>query len=66
MSLNDCLCFLFSVVVSVDCSPGPRYQIDAKVTRFGRMETPSYSILGRGRRMGNDKGDINDPVVLLF
>ncbi|XP_049917601.1 outer dense fiber protein 3-like protein 2a [Epinephelus moara] len=46
-----------SAMVSVDCSPGPRYQIDAKVTRFGRMETPSYSILGRGRRMGNDKGE---------
>uniref|UniRef100_A0A8P4GEX5 Outer dense fiber of sperm tails 3-like 2a n=1 Tax=Dicentrarchus labrax TaxID=13489 RepID=A0A8P4GEX5_DICLA len=30
--------------------PGPRYHIDAKVTRFGRMETPSYSILGRARR----------------
>ncbi|XP_076013872.1 outer dense fiber protein 3-like protein 2a [Genypterus blacodes] len=39
-----------STMVSVDSSPGPRYNIDAKVTRFGRMETPSYSILGRGRR----------------
>ncbi|KAA8582014.1 hypothetical protein FQN60_008754 [Etheostoma spectabile] len=42
-------------MVSVDSSPGPRYHIDAKVTRFGRMETPSYSILGRGRRTGNNK-----------
>lgn len=41
---------VFSVAVSVDSSPGPRYHIDAKVTRFGRMETPSYSILGRGQR----------------
>uniref|UniRef100_A0A3Q3G0B8 Outer dense fiber of sperm tails 3-like 2a n=1 Tax=Labrus bergylta TaxID=56723 RepID=A0A3Q3G0B8_9LABR len=40
---------LSSAMVSVDSSPGPRYHIDAKVTRFGKMETPSYSILGRGR-----------------
>ncbi|GLD47917.1 outer dense fiber protein 3-like protein 2 [Lates japonicus] len=40
-------------VVSADSSPGPRYHVDAKVTRFGRMETPSYSILGRGRRTGS-------------
>ena len=46
----------FPAVVSVDSSPGPRYHIDSKVTRFGRMETPSYSILGRGRRAGN-KGE---------
>eukprot|EP00064_Thunnus_orientalis_P010549 superscaffoldBa00001441_g10575 len=41
-----------SAMVSVDSSPGPRYHIDAKVTRFGRIDTPSYSILGRGRRTG--------------
>ncbi|XP_074548748.1 outer dense fiber protein 3-like protein 2a isoform X2 [Halichoeres trimaculatus] len=41
-----------SAMVSVDSSPGPRYHIDSKVTRFGRMETPSYSILGRDRRSG--------------
>ncbi|XP_068195105.1 outer dense fiber protein 3-like protein 2a [Antennarius striatus] len=41
---------LSSAMVSVDSSPGPRYRVDAKLTRFGRMETPSYSILGRGRR----------------
>uniref|UniRef100_A0A7N6BA04 Outer dense fiber of sperm tails 3-like 2b n=1 Tax=Anabas testudineus TaxID=64144 RepID=A0A7N6BA04_ANATE len=29
--------------------PGPRYNIEANVTRFGRMETPSYSMLGRGK-----------------
>lgn len=52
----------FSAVVSVDSSPGPRYHIDAKVTRFGRMETPSYSILGRGRRTGN-KGDKNEKTI---
>lgn len=40
---------LFSAAVSVDSSPGPRYRIDAKVTQFGRMETPSYCILGRGK-----------------
>ncbi|XP_075963654.1 outer dense fiber protein 3-like protein 2a isoform X1 [Anarhichas minor] len=46
-----------SAMVSVDSSPGPRYYIDAKVTRFGRMETPSYSILGRGCT-GNNRGQV--------
>uniref|UniRef100_A0A8C6TWD3 Outer dense fiber of sperm tails 3-like 2a n=1 Tax=Neogobius melanostomus TaxID=47308 RepID=A0A8C6TWD3_9GOBI len=41
-----------SAMVSVDSSPGPRYSVNAQVTRFGRMQTPSYSILGRGRRVG--------------
>ncbi|XP_068608456.1 outer dense fiber protein 3-like protein 2a [Brachionichthys hirsutus] len=41
-----------STMVSVDSSPGPRYHVDPKLTRFGRMESPSYSILGRGRRTG--------------
>ncbi|XP_057696532.1 outer dense fiber protein 3-like protein 2b [Corythoichthys intestinalis] len=31
----------------VDCSPGPRYHIDAKMTRLGRDGTPAYSMLGR-------------------
>uniref|UniRef100_H3DDC8 CIMAP1 family member D n=2 Tax=Tetraodon nigroviridis TaxID=99883 RepID=H3DDC8_TETNG len=31
----------------VDCSPGPKYHIDAKMTRFGRDGTPAYSMLGR-------------------
>ncbi|CAB1413575.1 unnamed protein product [Pleuronectes platessa] len=44
-------------MVSVDSSPGPRYHVDSKVTRFGRMETPSYSILGRGRSTGS-KGEL--------
>ncbi|XP_026196050.1 outer dense fiber protein 3-like protein 2a [Anabas testudineus] len=39
-----------SAMVAVDSSPGPRYNIEANVTRFGRMETPSYSMLGRGKR----------------
>ncbi|KAK5857642.1 hypothetical protein PBY51_010870 [Eleginops maclovinus] len=47
-----------SAMVSVDSSPGPRYHIDAKLTRFGRMETPSYSMLGRGRRTGDNKGEV--------
>ncbi|XP_054470615.1 outer dense fiber protein 3-like protein 2a [Anoplopoma fimbria] len=47
-----------SAMVSVDSSPGPRYHIDAKVTRFGRMETPSYSILGRGRCTGENRGQV--------
>lgn len=38
-----------SAVISADSSPGPRYHYDARMTRFGRMESPSYSILGRGR-----------------
>ncbi|XP_068457398.1 protein CIMAP1D-like [Clinocottus analis] len=41
---------LSSAMVCVDSSPGPRYHVDAKVTRFGRTEPPSYSMLGRGRR----------------
>uniref|UniRef100_A0A4W4E1I5 Outer dense fiber of sperm tails 3-like 2b n=1 Tax=Electrophorus electricus TaxID=8005 RepID=A0A4W4E1I5_ELEEL len=31
----------------VDSSPGPRYHIDSKVTRFGKNGSPAYSILGR-------------------
>ncbi|TNM95258.1 hypothetical protein fugu_016341 [Takifugu bimaculatus] len=38
-----------STLITVDSSPGPRYHYDARMTRFGRMESPSYSILGRGR-----------------
>ncbi|XP_002732801.1 ciliary microtubule associated protein 1A-like [Saccoglossus kowalevskii] len=30
-----------------DCSPGPGYYIDPRVTRGGRDGTPAYSILGR-------------------
>ncbi|KAM3871451.1 outer dense fiber protein 3-like protein 2a [Diretmus argenteus] len=41
-----------SAMVSVDSSPGPRYHIDANITRFGRGGTPSYSMLGRGKRLG--------------
>uniref|UniRef100_A0A3Q3X7K8 Uncharacterized protein n=1 Tax=Mola mola TaxID=94237 RepID=A0A3Q3X7K8_MOLML len=32
---------------SVDSSPGPKYNVDAKITRFGRDGTPAYSMLGR-------------------
>ncbi|XP_007233327.2 outer dense fiber protein 3-like protein 2b [Astyanax mexicanus] len=32
---------------NIDSSPGPRYNIDAKVTRFGRDGSPAYSIYGR-------------------
>ncbi|XP_067370534.1 outer dense fiber protein 3-like protein 2b [Channa argus] len=32
---------------SVDSSPGPQYQVDAKITRFGKDGTPAYSMLGR-------------------
>lgn len=37
----------FPAVYCVDSSPGPKYHIDAKVTRFGRDGTPAYSMLGR-------------------
>ncbi|XP_034381308.1 outer dense fiber protein 3-like protein 2 [Cyclopterus lumpus] len=47
-----------SAMVSVDSSPGPRYHVDAKVTRFGRMETPSYSMTGRGRRAGSNRAQV--------
>ncbi|XP_069042048.1 outer dense fiber protein 3-like protein 2b isoform X3 [Lepisosteus oculatus] len=36
-------------VYSVDSSPGPRYYIDAKLTRFGRDGSPAFSMLGRAR-----------------
>ncbi|XP_046903334.1 outer dense fiber protein 3-like protein 2a isoform X2 [Hypomesus transpacificus] len=39
-----------STMVSVDSSPGPRYHVDSKMTRFGRVGTPSYSMLGRNKR----------------
>ncbi|XP_030076054.1 protein CIMAP1D [Microcaecilia unicolor] len=32
-----------------DSSPGPCYYVDAKVTRFGRHEGPSYSMLPRAK-----------------
>ncbi|XP_036410152.1 outer dense fiber protein 3-like protein 2a [Megalops cyprinoides] len=38
-----------SNLYSIDSSPGPQYRIDAKMTRFGRDGTPSYSMLGRAR-----------------
>ncbi|XP_029938597.1 outer dense fiber protein 3-like protein 2b [Salarias fasciatus] len=31
----------------VDSSPGPKYHIDAKITRFGKDGTPAHSMLGR-------------------
>ncbi|ELV09308.1 SHC-transforming protein 2 [Tupaia chinensis] len=35
-----------------DCSPGPIYLLDPKVTRFGRSCTPAYSMQGRGKTRG--------------
>ncbi|KAJ7390541.1 Outer dense fiber protein 3B [Desmophyllum pertusum] len=32
-----------------DCSPGPGYQVDPRITRKGHDGTPNYSILGRQR-----------------
>lgn len=34
---------------SSDCSPGPGYKIDPRITRAGVDGTPSYSMLGRQR-----------------
>ncbi|XP_028995950.1 outer dense fiber protein 3-like protein 2a [Betta splendens] len=48
---------LSSAMVAVDSSPGPRYHVEASVTRFGRMGSPSYSILGRGGR-ARSKGEL--------
>ncbi|XP_024131922.1 outer dense fiber protein 3-like protein 2a [Oryzias melastigma] len=42
-----------SAMVSGGSSPGPRYFVHAKLTRFGQMETPSYSMSGRGRHVAN-------------
>lgn len=51
---NVMLClFCFDCTVhSIDCSPGPKYHIDAKLTRFGRDGTPAYSIHGRMESRG--------------
>ncbi|KAJ3613745.1 hypothetical protein NHX12_019991 [Muraenolepis orangiensis] len=43
---------LSSAMVSVDSSPGPRYLVDPGLTRFGRVRSLSYSMLGRGKRAG--------------
>lgn len=40
------------VVLFEDSSPGPRYHVDDKITRFGRDGTPSYSMLGRKKVRG--------------
>ncbi|KAM9831168.1 outer dense fiber protein 3-like protein 2b [Neosynchiropus ocellatus] len=34
-------------IFGVDSSPGPRYHVQAKMTRFGKDGTPAYSMLGR-------------------
>lgn len=44
--------FLCSLVYGADCSPGPRYLMEEKITRFGKDGTPAYSILGRGKNLG--------------
>uniref|UniRef100_W5MEW1 Outer dense fiber of sperm tails 3-like 2a n=2 Tax=Lepisosteus oculatus TaxID=7918 RepID=W5MEW1_LEPOC len=44
-----------SVMYSVDSSPGPRYYIDAKLTRFGRDGSPAFSMLGRARGSGHSQ-----------
>lgn len=44
-----CFYFLDFLVFSSDCSPGPGYKIDPRITRAGVDGTPSYSMLGRQR-----------------
>lgn len=39
--------FTLPAVYGVDSSPGPKYHIDAKISRFGKDGTPAYSMLGR-------------------
>ncbi|XP_014862350.1 PREDICTED: outer dense fiber protein 3-like protein 2 [Poecilia mexicana] len=46
-----------TAMISIDSSPGPRYYVGGKLTRFGRTETPSYSMSGRGRRIGKRGGN---------
>lgn len=48
-------------VVSVDSSPGPRYLVDPGITRFGRVRSLSYSMLGRGKRAGETRGHTAHP-----
>lgn len=53
--LSDIMLCLFCfncTVHSIDFSPGPKYHIDAKLTRFGRDGTPAYSIHGRMESQG--------------
>ncbi len=45
-------------MVSVDSSPGPQYHVDAKMTRFGRDGTPSYSMLGKKKKTGGFSSDL--------
>nr|XP_054586082.1 outer dense fiber protein 3-like protein 2b [Nothobranchius furzeri] len=39
-----------NTMYSLDSSPGPRYRIDPKITRFGKDGAPSHSILGRTKK----------------
>lgn len=46
---NDFCDILDFSVFKKDCSPGPGYQVDPRITRKGHDGTPNYSILGRQR-----------------
>jgi len=54
---NKVLYYLLSAFKD-DCSPGPQYKIDPRITKTGLDGTPAYSILGQQKdqgRFNNDK-----------
>ena len=52
--LSVCLSVFLSVFGG-DCSPGPGYFVDSKITKKGKDGTPSYSMLGRHRDLGKPR-----------
>ena len=42
-------------VFSKDASPGPVHSFDPRLSRFGKDGTPSYSILGRQKDLGQSE-----------
>ncbi|KAK3546205.1 hypothetical protein QTP70_025220 [Hemibagrus guttatus] len=53
------------VVLFEDSSPGPRYHVDGKITRFGRDGTPSYSMLGRNKVGGESDALMKQTCLFL-
>ena len=54
---NKVLYYLLSAFKD-ECSPGPQYKIDPRITKTGLDGTPAYSILGQQKdqgRFNNDK-----------
>uniref|UniRef100_A0A8C1HXC6 Outer dense fiber of sperm tails 3-like 2a n=1 Tax=Cyprinus carpio carpio TaxID=630221 RepID=A0A8C1HXC6_CYPCA len=50
--------YSFHSRMSSNSDPGPQYHVDAKMTRFGRDGTPSYSMLGRKKKTGGFSSDL--------